>query len=61
MPIRAMMPHGLKRQRLRVAHALITALVLCCFAVPLRAAEEEARVLMLYGLDPYLPPMLAMD
>jgi len=44
-----------------VAHALITALVLCSFAVPLRAAEEEARVLMLYGLDPYLPPMLAMD
>jgi signal transduction histidine kinase len=56
-----MMPHGSKRQRLGVAHALITALVLCCFAAPLRAAEEEARVLMLYGLDPYLPPMLAMD
>jgi signal transduction histidine kinase len=56
-----MMPHGSKRQRLGVAQVLMTALVLCCFAGPLRAAEEEARVLMLYGLDPYLPPFLAMD
>jgi signal transduction histidine kinase len=36
-------------------------LALSCIALPLRAAEEEARVLMLYGLDPYLPPFLAMD
>jgi len=46
---------------LGAARALMTALVLCCIALPLHAAEEEARVLMLYGLDPYLPPMLAMD
>jgi signal transduction histidine kinase len=56
-----MMPHGSKRQRLGVAHALMTALALGCLAGPLRAAEEEARVLMLYGLDSYLPPFLAMD
>jgi len=46
---------------LGVAPALMAALVLGCIALPLRAAEEEARVLMLYGLDPYLPPFLAMD
>lgn len=48
-------------QWLGVARALMTALVLCCIALPLHAAEEEARVLMLYGVDPYLPPFLAMD
>ena len=47
--------------RLGVARALVTALVLFCIALPLHAAEEEARVLMLYGVDPYLPPFLAMD
>ena len=56
-----MMPHGSKKQWLGVARALMTALVLCCIAGPLRATEDEARVLMLYGLDPYLPPLLAMD
>ena len=30
-------------------------------AVPVRAAEEEARVLILNGLDPYLPAYLAID
>jgi signal transduction histidine kinase len=37
------------------------ALVLGCLPAQLHAAEDEARVLMLYGLDPYLPPFLAMD
>jgi len=46
---------------LGVARALTTALALFCIALPLHAAEKEARVLMLYGLDPYLPPFLAMD
>jgi len=55
------MPHGSKKRWLGVAPALMAALALCCIAVPLHAAEEEARVLMLYGLDPYLPPFLAMD
>lgn len=36
-------------------------LVLGCVPSPLRAAEAEARVLMLYGLDPYIPTFLAMD
>ena len=35
--------------------------VLCITAVPVRAAEEEARVLILNGLDPYLPAYLAID
>jgi signal transduction histidine kinase len=56
-----MTPHGSKMLRLGVARALVTALVLFCIALPLHAAEEEARVLMLYGVDPYLPPFLAMD
>ena len=56
-----MTPHGSKIRWLDVARALVTVLVLYCIATPLRAAEEEARVLMLYGLDPYLPPFLAMD
>jgi len=29
--------------------------------MPLHAAEEDQHVLMLYGLDPYLPPFLVMD
>ena len=36
-------------------------LMLCGIAGPLRAAQEEARVLMLYGLDPYISAFLAMD
>jgi hypothetical protein len=56
-----MTPHGSKMQWLGVARALVTALLLLCIAAPLHAAEKEARVLMLYGLDPYLPPFLAMD
>jgi len=34
---------------------------LCIAAVPTYAAEEEARVLILNGLDPYLPAYLAID
>ena len=56
-----MTPHGSKRQSLGVAHALLIALVLVCVAMPLHAAEEDEHVLMLYGLDPYLPPFLVMD
>ncbi|HUL65647.1 MAG TPA: hypothetical protein VLW55_13610, partial [Burkholderiaceae bacterium] len=55
------MLHGSKKRWLGAAHALMTVLVLCCVGGPLRADEEEARVLMLYGLDPFLPPFLAMD
>lgn len=52
---------GSRRHGLHTAHALMTALVICCLAGPLHAAAEEKRVLVLYGLDPYLPPFLAMD
>jgi signal transduction histidine kinase len=34
---------------------------LCIAAVPVHAAEEEARVLILNALDPYLPAYLAID
>jgi signal transduction histidine kinase len=34
---------------------------LCLAAAPARAAEEEARVLILNALDPYLPAYLAID
>lgn len=44
-----------------VVKTLMIALILGCIAIPLYAAEEEARVVMLYGLDPYLPPFLATD
>ncbi|HUN68090.1 MAG TPA: ATP-binding protein [Burkholderiales bacterium] len=53
--------HCPKKQWLGVARALMAALALCCTAGPLRAAGEEVRVLMLYGVDPYLPPFLTMD
>jgi len=39
----------------------MAALVLCCIAMPLHAAEEGARVLILNGLDPYAPSFLAFD
>lgn len=44
-----------------MARVLLATLVLCCIAMPLRAVGEESRVLVLYGVDPYLPPFLAMD
>ena len=56
-----MKPHVSKKQWLSMAHALMTAPVLCCVAGPLHAAEEDEHVLMLYGLDPYLPPFVVMD
>ena len=43
------------------AYALGAIVVLCIAAVPADAAEEEARVLILNGLDPYLPAYLAID
>jgi hypothetical protein len=45
-----MTPHRSKTRTL--LQALMTALVLCGISGPLRAADEEARVLMLYGADP---------
>jgi signal transduction histidine kinase len=48
-------------QWLGVARALITALALGCVAGPLHAAGDEARVLILNGVDPYLPVYLAAD
>ncbi len=36
-------------------------LALCCTPWPAYAAEEEARVLILNGSDPYLPAYLAID
>jgi len=56
-----MRPYKSKTRSLGVVHALMMALVLCCLTVPLRATEDETRVLTLYGVDPYLPPFLAMD
>jgi signal transduction histidine kinase len=52
---------GSKVRWLRVAHALLAAFMLGVLPLPLHAAEEEDRVLMLYGVDPYLPPFLVMD
>src|SRR5258706_12415330 len=49
-------------QRMRLAaRVLAMMVVLCITAVPARSAEEEARVLILNGLDPYLPAYLAID
>lgn len=62
-----MMPAGItvspesRTRRSGAAHALIVAMALYCMAVPLRAADQEARVVTLYGVDPYLPPFLTMD
>ena len=43
------------------ARVLGIIVVLCITGVPPRAADEEARVLILNGLDPYLPAYLAID
>jgi signal transduction histidine kinase len=53
--------HESKERWLGVARALLVAIALYGIALPLYAAGEEARVLMLYGVDPYLPPFLTMD
>jgi len=55
------LPQGSTRRSLGVVQALITALVLSCVTMPLHAAEEEARVLILNGVDPYLPVYLTTD
>jgi signal transduction histidine kinase len=56
-----MPPHRSKSLSSGAARAFLTLLVLACAALPLHAAKEEAHVLTLYGVDPYLPPFLAMD
>jgi signal transduction histidine kinase len=44
-----------------VARTLGLIVALCFAAVPAYAAEEEARVLILNGADPYLPAYLVID
>jgi len=55
------MTDGSKKKWLDAAYALLAVLLLGGIAEPLHAADPDARVLMLYGLDPYLPPFLTMD
>ena len=43
------------------AYALGAIVVSCITAVPAYAVEQEARVVILNGLDPYLPAYLAID
>jgi hypothetical protein len=43
------------------AHVLCLVAMLCLAASPARAADEDARVLVLNALDPYLPAYLAID
>jgi len=43
-----------KKPPFGLARALMTALVLASVAGPLQAAEQEARVLLLVGMDPNL-------
>jgi signal transduction histidine kinase len=43
------------------AFALSSIVGLCFAAAPAKAADEEARVVILNGLDPYLPAYLAID
>jgi len=44
-----------------VAFVLRVALGMCVAAAPAYAGDEEARVLILNGIDPYLPAYLAID
>jgi signal transduction histidine kinase len=44
-----------------MAHTIVAGLLLCCAALPAHAAGDEAHVLMLYGVDPFIPTFLAMD
>jgi signal transduction histidine kinase len=41
--------------------AALAALALCCAALPARAVDEAARVVILNGSDPYLPAYLVID
>lgn len=52
--------HASTRQLLRAARVLSLLAGLLAFAAPV-PAEEEARVLILNALDPYLPAYLAID
>lgn len=56
-----MMPQGLVAEGLVAVWARMLALALACVVVPLRATEDEPRVLILNGVDPYLPAFLAID
>jgi signal transduction histidine kinase len=56
-----MTPRPSKWRPLSAARVFLAALVLCFVAGPLHAAEEDAHVVMLYGVDPYLPPFVVMD
>jgi len=55
-----MITRGSKRRWFSSA-AVMTALVLGCVTIPLHATEHESRVLILNGVDPYLPVYLATD
>src|SRR5678815_713351 len=57
---RSLFDSAARRVRL-VLCVLGTVLGLYGFALPALAAEEEARVLILNGFDPYLPANLAID
>ena len=43
------------------AAAWFVVLMLCSIAASARAADQEARVLILNGTDPYLPAYLEID
>jgi hypothetical protein len=45
----------------RVIFTLAMIGVWCVAVLPVHAADDEARVLILNGLDPYLPAYLAID
>jgi DNA-binding NarL/FixJ family response regulator len=47
--------------RQAVAAVLLVTLGLCITMAPAYASDEEARVLILNGIDPYLPAYLAID
>lgn len=49
------------RRTMAAAWLQILLFGLCMIAVSLHAAEEEARLLVLNGTDPYLPAYLEID
>ncbi len=56
------MPPRLSLKWVEIAACMLgTMVVLFAAATPAHAAEEETRVLVLNGLDPYLPAYLAID
>lgn len=56
-----MLPYLSMKCSFGVAKTLVVAFMLACLNAPMHAADKESRVVVLYGLDPYLPPFLAMD